>query len=157
MFSVGIKRPPYIILVVIELKKKKPVAWIVGAVVAVGIVSGAVGGSENSFEDEQSPAPSFSSTVSSQPTESVFPSFVPSEEPSFIPSEEPSSEPVPSEDPSSSPVITVTYIASAESDKCHTERCRFVGDILEENIIYFHSKEEAINAGYSACGTCKPW
>lgn len=138
------------------MKKKKPLLWIAGAVVAVGIVSGAV--SDSDIDDgteapREEPSPVVSVEPSEMPSEepSPIPSEVPSEDPSGIPSETPSAEPTPST------VVTVTYIASSDSDKCHTERCRFVDNILEENIIYFRSKEEAVNAGYSACGTCKPW
>lgn len=50
----------------------------------------------------------------------------------------------------------ITYIASAQSDKFHKPRCRAAKKINSENAIYFGSREEAINAGYSPCGICKP-
>lgn len=131
------------------MKKKKPLVWIIGALVVIGIVGGIASDGDSESSAENSADPSVAPIVSAEP------SYIPSEEPS--PSESPSEEPSPSEEQTSSPVVTVTYIASSTSNKCHTERCRFAGDIAEENIIYFHSKEDAVNAGYSACGTCKPW
>ena len=48
------------------------------------------------------------------------------------------------------------YVGSKESDKYHYCDCRWAKKILEENLICFKSKEEAISKGYVACGVCKP-
>ena len=49
-----------------------------------------------------------------------------------------------------------TYIASTNSDKFHNPGCRAAKKINGENAIYFSSREEAVNNGYSPCGICKP-
>lgn len=51
---------------------------------------------------------------------------------------------------------TGTYTGSTESDKYHYPTCRHSLKILEENLIWFDTEEEALAAGYSPCGTCKP-
>lgn len=51
---------------------------------------------------------------------------------------------------------TGTYVGSMESDKFHYPDCRFAEKILPENEIWFATREEALNYGYSPCGVCKP-
>lgn len=46
------------------------------------------------------------------------------------------------------------YVASKESDKYHLKNCRWAENISEKNIIYFRSRQDAAEAGYSPCGTC---
>ena len=48
------------------------------------------------------------------------------------------------------------YIGSKESNKYHYENCRWVKKIKPEHIVKFKTGEEARNAGYEPCGTCKP-
>lgn len=49
-----------------------------------------------------------------------------------------------------------TYVGSAQSNKFHHPGCRWAKKIKSGNLITFNSREEAINAGYSPCGTCNP-
>lgn len=49
-----------------------------------------------------------------------------------------------------------TYVGSAQSDKFHHPGCRWARKIKSGNLITFNSREEAVNAGYSPCGTCNP-
>lgn len=49
-----------------------------------------------------------------------------------------------------------TYVGSTNSDKYHDPSCRFAKDILDENQVWFDTKDEAQAAGYSPCGVCKP-
>lgn len=48
------------------------------------------------------------------------------------------------------------YVASYNSDKFHRAGCTSAGKILEENRVWFSSVEEALAAGYTPCGRCKP-
>lgn len=48
------------------------------------------------------------------------------------------------------------YVGSQESDKYHNPTCRFADKITAENEIWFDTIQEAQNAGYTACGVCKP-
>ena len=55
-----------------------------------------------------------------------------------------------------STVLANTYIGSAKSDKFHYPSCRYVGQIYDENKIYFGSRDEALNSGYIPCKVCRP-
>ena len=117
-------------------KKIKPAVWIVAAVAAVGIVGGALTGGSNETEEKKAVSPPATpTTVTTSTTPEV----------------------VLTENPSTSPAVIEIYVASEKSDKCHKEKCRFVDNILQENILYFYSKDEALDSGYSPCGVCKPW
>lgn len=48
------------------------------------------------------------------------------------------------------------YVASCNSDKFHRAGCASAGKILVENRVWFSSAEEALAAGYTPCGRCKP-
>ena len=54
------------------------------------------------------------------------------------------------------PAPTVAYCGSVKSDVFHNPNCRYVKNILPENMIWFVSKEDAISKGYRACKVCKP-
>lgn len=51
---------------------------------------------------------------------------------------------------------TGVYVGSIDSDKYHIPGCRHAEKILPQNEIWFDTEEEAVAAGYSPCGTCKP-
>lgn len=55
-----------------------------------------------------------------------------------------------------STVLATTYVGSAKSDKFHYTDCRAAQRIKQGNLVYFYSREEALNAGYSPCGICHP-
>lgn len=158
------------------MKKKKPFLWVAGAVVAIGVIGGYVGGSEdvaergNGFTETEPPI------VSYEPAESTFiveqPKPTPSqEEPSSevtpeSTSEEPSpaitepaEAPVPSVDPEQAfrdSLMQYNYVGSSESDKYHKPTCRWTDEINDSNLVHFDTIEEAKAAGYEACGTCRP-
>lgn len=48
------------------------------------------------------------------------------------------------------------YVGSIESDTYHYPSCRWVKNILPENLIGWDTVEDAQTAGYSPCGTCNP-
>lgn len=48
------------------------------------------------------------------------------------------------------------FVASKGGEKYHGAACGTAKNIKEENKICFAYPEEAIQAGYSACGVCKP-
>lgn len=52
--------------------------------------------------------------------------------------------------------ISGTYVGSLNSDKYHKPSCRYAESIETFNQIWFDTKDEAIAAGYSPCGVCKP-
>lgn len=48
------------------------------------------------------------------------------------------------------------YAASRSSDKFHKLSCYYVDNILPKNIIYFETREDALEAGKEPCSKCKP-
>lgn len=50
----------------------------------------------------------------------------------------------------------VTYWASANSDKFHYPNCEWAQKISSKNKVVFHSRDEALNSGYSPCHVCSP-
>jgi len=54
------------------------------------------------------------------------------------------------------PATQHNYVGSANSDKYHKPSCRWAKNIKENNAVWFSTKEEAEQAGYTACKTCKP-
>ena len=57
---------------------------------------------------------------------------------------------------SSSSSSSATYWASANSNKFHYPSCEWAQKISSKNKIVFHSRSEALNAGYSPCQVCGP-
>lgn len=49
-----------------------------------------------------------------------------------------------------------TYWASSSSGKFHKPSCEWAQKISGKNKVVFHSKDEALNAGYSPCQVCNP-
>ena len=48
------------------------------------------------------------------------------------------------------------FVASKGSDKYHTADCGIVKNIKAENQLCFKTQDEAVKAGYTPCGICKP-
>jgi hypothetical protein len=48
------------------------------------------------------------------------------------------------------------YVGNSSTKKFHTLTCNYVKKIATENKVYFYSRQEAINKGYTPCGVCKP-
>ena len=55
-----------------------------------------------------------------------------------------------------STALATTYVGSSKSDKFHYTDCRAAQRIKSSNLVYFYSREEALNAGYVPCGICHP-
>ncbi|MDR0460981.1 MAG: MBL fold metallo-hydrolase [Nitrososphaerota archaeon] len=53
-----------------------------------------------------------------------------------------------------SPVTDVTYVGNKNSKTFHLTSCKSLP--TEANRVYFNSRQAAIDAGYTPCGTCKP-
>ncbi len=51
---------------------------------------------------------------------------------------------------------TGVYVGSINSDKYHLPSCRWAQKIKPGNEIWFDTKEEAEEGGYSPCKVCKP-
>ena len=49
-----------------------------------------------------------------------------------------------------------TYVASSKSGKFHYPSCEWGQKISSKNKVVFHSRDEAINSGYSPCQVCGP-
>ncbi len=79
-----------------------------------------------------------------------------------------SSAPVPSESGPTAPIVTASsepapseqaqyaYVASKNSNSFHRPDCASAKRIKPENLIGFHSREEAVAAGLNPCKRCKP-
>ena len=48
------------------------------------------------------------------------------------------------------------YIGNRNSMKYHRAGCRYAAQVKTENRITFDSAEQALTAGYTPCGACKP-
>ena len=62
----------------------------------------------------------------------------------------------PSAEPSAPAQAQGTYTASSRSDKFHLPFCPSAARISDNNRLWFSSRDEAVAAGYSPCGRCKP-
>lgn len=95
----------------------------------------------------------------------------PTPEPTPVPTSKPTPAPTPAPTPEPTPEPTVQidpeqafremlkqyrYVGSSGSDKYHKPTCRWTNEINDSNLVHFDSEEEAVAAGYSPCGTCKP-
>lgn len=70
---------------------------------------------------------------------------------------EPDEESITSEPKESTLDMTgATYVGSSQSDKYHYLDCTWANKISPENLVKFVSMENAVAAGYVACGVCTP-
>lgn len=65
-------------------------------------------------------------------------------------------EPEPEPESKPEPEPTVTYVASKNSEVFHRSGCYYVDRIKPSNMIFFYSRESAINSGRRPCLSCKP-
>lgn len=54
------------------------------------------------------------------------------------------------------PQTDAAYVGNIGTKKFHVETCRYAVNMKDTKKITFHSIEEALQAGYSPCKTCKP-
>lgn len=52
--------------------------------------------------------------------------------------------------------MALAYVGNSHSMKFHAEGCRAEQKIRADHRVYLETREEAINAGYTPCGICKP-
>ena len=93
--------------------------------------------------------PTATATVTPSPTETMLPPTA-TKEPSATPTVAPPTATVQA-DWSSCP-----YIGNKNSMKFHRASCGSVKQMKESNKVCLQTREEAIAAGYSPCGNCKP-
>ena len=62
----------------------------------------------------------------------------------------------PSAEPSAPAQVQGEYTASSRSDKFHLASCPSAVRISDDNRVWFSTRDEAVAAGYSPCGRCKP-
>lgn len=48
------------------------------------------------------------------------------------------------------------YVGNTASHKFHYEGCRAEQKIRADHRVNFDTREEAVNAGYTPCGICRP-
>ena len=66
-------------------------------------------------------------------------------------------EPTAAPEPTSAPdTVEATCVASRKAKKYHRPSCQYAAKIKDENLVTFDSAEQALTAGYTPCGACKP-
>lgn len=51
---------------------------------------------------------------------------------------------------------SMSYVGNSNSFKFHKSSCREVDSMNDKNKVYFNSRENAINSGYTGCKKCNP-
>ena len=62
----------------------------------------------------------------------------------------------PPEQPQATAAVQAAYVGNRSSMKFHSADCRYAAQVKAENRIAFDSAEQALIAGYTPCGACKP-
>jgi len=57
---------------------------------------------------------------------------------------------------SAATALASTYVGNARTHKLHYADCRYVGEMNDNNKVYFEDRDEAINEGYVPCKVCRP-
>lgn len=60
------------------------------------------------------------------------------------------------ETPKPTAAVQAAYVGNRNSMKFHSDDCRYAAQVKAENRIAFDSAEQALIAGYTPCGACKP-
>lgn len=60
------------------------------------------------------------------------------------------------ETPKPTAAVQADYVGNRNSMKFHSDDCRYAAQVKAENRIAFDSAEQALIAGYTPCGACKP-
>jgi methylphosphotriester-DNA--protein-cysteine methyltransferase len=47
-------------------------------------------------------------------------------------------------------------VGNSNTHKFHLASCRYVSKMNDANKVYFNTRQEAINAGYTPCQKCNP-
>ena len=62
----------------------------------------------------------------------------------------------PPKQPQATAAADAAYIGNRNSMKYHRPSCQYAAKIKDENLVTFDSTEQALTAGYTPCGACKP-
>jgi hypothetical protein len=62
----------------------------------------------------------------------------------------------PAQPPATTPAAKYSYVASKNSKVFHKPGCTWVKRIAPENLVYYKTREDAINDGKRPCKTCEP-
>jgi hypothetical protein len=54
------------------------------------------------------------------------------------------------------PTNTHKYIGNSYTKKFHLNTCRYVSQISSDHVVYFSTRQAAVNAGYTPCKVCNP-
>lgn len=112
--------------------------WFVELVLALAVTAGCAGVA--TVREVRSPAQAVVITTErSVPPETAAPA----------PTDEP-------KQPQTTAAVDAAYIGNRNSMKYHRADCRYAAQIKAENRIAFDSAEQALTAGYTPCGACKP-
>jgi len=57
---------------------------------------------------------------------------------------------------SAATALASTYVGNARTHKFHYADCRYVGEMNDNNKVYFEDRDEAIDEGYVPCKVCRP-
>lgn len=60
------------------------------------------------------------------------------------------------ETPKPTAAVQAAYVGNRNSMKYHRADCRYAAQVKAENCIAFDNAEQALIAGYTPCGACKP-
>lgn len=60
------------------------------------------------------------------------------------------------ETPKPTAAVQAAYVGNRNSMKFHSADCRYAAQVKAENRIAFDNAEQALIAGYTPCGACKP-
>ena len=117
--------------------------WFVELVLALAVTAGCAGAA--TVREARSPAQAVVIT-----TERNAPQATP------VPETE-TPEPTAAPEPTSAPdTVEATCVASRKAKKYHRPSCQYAAKIKDENLVTFDSAEQALTAGYTPCGACKP-
>jgi len=57
---------------------------------------------------------------------------------------------------SAATALASTYVGNARTHKFHYADCRYVGEMNDNNKVYFEDRDDAIDEGYVPCKVCRP-
>lgn len=112
--------------------------WFVELVLALAVTAGCAGAA--TVREVRSPAQAVVITTERN---------VPPETAAPVPTDAP-------KQPQTTAAVDAAYIGNRNSMKYHRAGCRYAAQVKAENRIGFDSAEQALTAGYTPCGACKP-
>jgi len=145
--------------------------WIIVIVIALIFGLSACGGGNNASAQSSSASSSIAEQTDGSSTTAIAPTEPPkaaepsassvAPAPEATPATAPETTPATAEKQQVSPSTTDStgttgfqYIGNPKTKKFHLPTCSYLP--AENNRVYFDTRQEAIDAGYSPCGHCKP-